>query len=104
MKGLFWQGEEDALPRDIHALKMQAMHTFGSNKIFAASDFFTYQASTLRSPPGSAIEDHCRTLCLPHHTVCTFMTSQGRFTGGLSHTWSMLWSGSGLRTVWECIE
>ena len=26
---------------------MQAMHTFGSNKIFAASDFFTYQASVL---------------------------------------------------------
>ena len=40
-----WQGEEDALPRDIHALKMQAMHTFGSNRIFAANDFFTYQAS-----------------------------------------------------------
>ena len=37
------QGEEDALPRDIHALKMQATHTFGSNRIFAASDFFTYQ-------------------------------------------------------------
>ena len=40
-----WQGEEDALPRDIHALKMQATHTFGSNQIFAANDFFTYQAS-----------------------------------------------------------
>ena len=47
LKGCAWQGEEDALPRDIHALKMQAMHTFGSNKIFAASDFFTYQASAL---------------------------------------------------------
>ena len=40
---LVLQGEEDALPRDIHALKMQATHTFGSNRIFAASDFFTYQ-------------------------------------------------------------
>lgn len=48
-----WQGEEDALPRDIRALKMQAMHTFGSNKIFAASDFFTYQASTLLYLPVS---------------------------------------------------
>ena len=41
------QGEEDALPRDIHALKMQATHTFGSNRIFAASDFFTYQVQRL---------------------------------------------------------
>ncbi|CAL5218555.1 g246 [Coccomyxa viridis] len=48
------KGEEDALPRDIHALKMQAMHTFGSNKIFAASDFFTYQVPRVRKSPAAA--------------------------------------------------
>lgn len=39
------QGEEDALPSDIQLLKRQARAAFGNDRIFAASDFYTYPVS-----------------------------------------------------------
>ena len=49
---------------------MQAMHTFGSNKIFAASDFFTYQASAQLHLLSTARYESC-SLHLPHFTLRT---------------------------------
>ena len=69
------QGAEDDAPAsDIQALRRQAMAAFGSNRISAAHDFYTFQARGLRARTGcEPALAQCLCLCLWSLVVCSGM-------------------------------